>query len=444
MVDREKTMKNFYEQKDFMEDKIKSGIEANRKGWFKINFIDSAGNPLKGGKVTVKQKTSEFKFGCNAFKLGCFKKDEQNADYEEKIKKLFNMVTLPFYWDDFEPQDGKMRFDKNSPFIDRRIPPEFGLEFCKKNGIEAKGHPLFWHPMLPDWLPDDFDKIKPYWTRRLEEIAKRYDGVIREFDCINECVSVPLLHRERKPGEPTYRNCKPIDGRFPEWAFKQTAHYFKKSKLVLNETAGPWGDQYRDALSAYYLLIENLLNKGCQIDVIGLQYHNFNTPETMPELANEFYNPMRLFRVMDLYSRFGKPLSVSEITIPGADEELQAEIVKNLYSIWFSSANIESIIYWNLGDNCAITSDDHEGWAEDIYKSGFFRNDFTNKPAYDVLDELINHEWRTNLCYDETKDNTMFKAFYGDYEVSVERDGKKVTRDLHLSKNGWEEFNFVF
>ena len=164
----------------------------------------------------------------------------------------------------------------------------------------------------------------------------------------------------------------------------------------------------------------------------------------MPELASEFYNPMRLFKVMDLYSRFNKPLSVSEITIPGADEELQAEIVKNLYSIWFSSANMESIIYWNLGDNCAITSDDHEGWAEDIYKSGFFRNDFTNKPAYDVLDELINHEWRTNLCYDEIKDNTMFKAFYGDYEVSVERDGKKVTRDLHLSKNGWEEFNFIF
>ena len=161
LVDREKTMKNFYEQKDMMEDKIKSGIEANRKGWFKINFVDKDGNHLKGGKVTVKQKTSEFKFGCNAFKLGCFKKDEQNADYEEKIKKLFNMVTIPFYWDDFEPEQGKPRFEKDSPFIDRRIPPELALEFAKKNNIEVIGHPLFWQVMLPKWLPDDFEKIKP-------------------------------------------------------------------------------------------------------------------------------------------------------------------------------------------------------------------------------------------------------------------------------------------
>ena len=444
LVDREKTMKNFYEQKDMMEDKIKSGIEANRKGWFKINFVDKDGNHLKGGKVTVKQKTSEFKFGCNAFKLGCFKNDEQNADYEEKIKKLFNMITIPFYWDDFEPEQGKPRFEKDSPFIDRRIPPELALEFAKKNNIEVKGHPLFWQVMLPKWLPDDFEKIKPYWTERLKQIAERYDGVIREFDCVNECVSVPLLDYEPHTKDTGYRNSKPIDGRYPEWAFKQTAHYFKKSKLVLNETAGPWSDQWRGALSAYYLLIENLINKGCQIDVIGLQYHNFNIPETMPDLAAEFYNPSRLYKVMDLYSHFNKPLSVSEITIPGADEELQAEIVKYLYSIWFSSKNMESIIYWNLGDNCAIASENREGWGEDAYKSGFFRNDFTNKPAFDVVDELINKEWRTNLCYDETKDNTMFKAFYGDYEVTVERDGKKLTRDLHLSKNGFDEFYFEF
>ncbi len=442
MLDNQKILQNFHAQKELMEDKIQNGIEANRKGYFKLNFIDQDNKPVAGAKVTVKQKTSAFKFGCNLFKLGCFKKDEDNADYAEKFAKLFNMATLPFYWDDFEPQKGKMRFDKDSPFIDRRIPPELGLEFCQKHNIEAKGHPLFWQVMLPEWLPDDYEQLKPHWTDRLEAIAKRYDGVIRSFDCVNECISVPLLKTEPRHNS-GYRNYKPLKGVYPEWAFKQTAHFFKKSKLVLNETAGPW-DDYKQELSPYYLLAENLILKGCQVDIIGLQYHNFNTPENMVDLNAKYYNPMHLYKVMDTYGQLGRPLSVSEITVPGYDDALQAEILKNLYRIWFSHKNMESIIYWNLGDNCAISAANREGWAEDAYKSGLINNDFSEKLSYQVLDQLINKEWRTNLTIETKDSHTYFKAFYGDYEITAVHNGKVITRELHLSRDGYDEFQFVF
>lgn len=442
-MDVKATMRCFSEQKELMEDKVMSGIEANRKGYFRINFIDGQGKPIKGAKVTIRQKTSEFKFGCNIFKLGCFKKDEDNAKYEEYFKQLFNMATLPIYWESFEPEDGKMRFEKDSPFIDRRIPPEAALEFCKKNNIEPKGHPLFWQAMLPSWLPDDYEQIKPYWMRRLKAIAERYDGVIPSFDCVNECISVPMLDSEPNCFENSYRNQKPIRGKYPEYAFEHTAHFFQKSRLVLNETTSPWSE-YKRELSPYYLFAENLLLKGAQIDVIGLQFHNFNSPDDMPKLAAVEYNPTRLYKVMDTYANLGRPLSVSEITVPGYDEDMQAEAVCNLYKIWFSHPAMESIIYWNLGDNCAITSNDREGWSEDVYKSGFFRNDFTKKPVFDRLDDLINHQWRTNLDLDVNDHFTYFKAFYGDYEVSAVHDGKIVKRDLHLSKNGYDEFFFEF
>jgi len=440
MLDRERLLKNFIEQQDLMEDKIQHGIESYRKGYFKINLTDEKGEPLNGGEISIRQKSHDFKFGCNIFKLKCFETEEENRLYEEKFKKLFNLAVAPFYWDTFEPENGNMRFDKNSSFIDRRIPPEIVLGFCEENNIEVKGHPLYWQVMVPDWLPKDYEEFKLYFIRRLEEISKRYDGVIKTFDCINEVTCVPMLDDEPHIKDTHYRNFNPLNGEYAEWAFKETAHHFRKSRLVLNETSAPWDSGFKKEVSHYYLLAENLINKGCKIDVIGLQYHNFNKPDDMYSLTDYYYNPKHLYKVMDCYSKFNRPLSVSEITIPGYDDEIQAETIRNLYRIWFSQKNMESIVYWNLGDNCAISGS--SGWEEDAFKSGLIRNDFSEKPSYAVLDELINKEWKTNLDLHIDKDHVYFKAFYGEYEVTVIRDGKEIKRDLHLSKNGYDEFYF--
>ena len=94
--------KKFREQHELMEDKIKLGIESHRKGYFKICFTDGEGNPVRGARLKIRQKTHEFRFGANLFKLGCFASDEENALYEERFSNLFNMATLPFYWSDFD------------------------------------------------------------------------------------------------------------------------------------------------------------------------------------------------------------------------------------------------------------------------------------------------------------------------------------------------------
>ena len=106
-------------------------------------------------------------------------------------------------------------------------------------------------------------------------------------------------------------------------------------------------------------------------------------------------------------------------------EEKQAFILENFYTLWFSHPAVEAITYWHFVDGTAGT--------EDVYNSGFFRRDFTKKKAYDVLDNLVNKKWRTNLSFPEAASERHFRAFYGKYKVSFEHNGKRVEKFTILS-----------
>jgi GH35 family endo-1,4-beta-xylanase len=128
--------------------KIKYGTEMYRKGFGHITLVDSDGNELSAAGIKLKQKSHEYKFGCNAFMLGSFPDAERNQRYEEEFASLFNLAVLPFYWSWIEPEKGKPRFSDDGNFVYRRPAPDRVLEFCNKHNITPKGHPLCWHHRL--------------------------------------------------------------------------------------------------------------------------------------------------------------------------------------------------------------------------------------------------------------------------------------------------------
>ena len=75
------------------------------------------GKALAGKPVKITQKNHAFKYGANIFMLDEFETVEKNEIYREKFPELFNLATLPFYWNSLEPEKGNFRFDKNSPQI---------------------------------------------------------------------------------------------------------------------------------------------------------------------------------------------------------------------------------------------------------------------------------------------------------------------------------------
>ena len=120
MNDRRKVLDLFEEQKDIMDQKISEGIEKYRKGDCNIKIVDQNGAVISGATIRLKQKSHEFRFGANLFMLDELETEEKNEKYKKYFSDVFNMATLPFYWDSLEPERGNPRYGKDSKKVYRR------------------------------------------------------------------------------------------------------------------------------------------------------------------------------------------------------------------------------------------------------------------------------------------------------------------------------------
>ena len=439
MNDRRKVLELFDEQEDSWKQRSADGIERYRKGDGKLTVVDKEGKPVLNAKIKLTQTNHEFRFGANIFMLDELETEEKNEAYKKAFADVFNMATLPFYWDATEPEKGKQRYDKDSPKIYRRPPIDLCIEFCEKHGIEPREHALAYDVAFPKWLYSaSVDECKKELERRFSEIAERYADKIPTIEVTNEL--------EWVKGKTKFYDAPD----FIEWCFKTAEKYFPQNKLCINEHAAlVWNDSCR-VTDKYYAYTEATMLKGARIDAIGVQYHLFYKAKDLYEKTRLLLNPEQLFRIMDLYSNFGKPLQITEITVPAYsweadDEQLQAEIIEKLYSIWFSHPNVEQIIYWNLVDGYAHFADpDPEKvkasqgdmtLGENYYYGGLLRFDLSPKPAYFRIKELLQKKWHTEIeLVTDKNGNANFRGFYGDYSADVTFDGQAITTQFSLSK----------
>ena len=448
MFERKKILELFEEQKEMVEQKVCEGIEKYRKGDAEIVITNRDGQAVPGAKVHIKQKNHAFRFGANLFMLDELETDEKNEAYKKYFADVFNMATIPFYWTDLEPEKGKPRYEKNSPRVYRRPAPDLCIEFCEKHGIEPREHALAYEAFFPKWLYGASDEvIKRELERRYAEIAERYADKIRTIEVTNE-----MQWMQGKTGfydAPDY----------VEWCTKLAEKYFPDNQIGINEsTSLSWEDRCR-ATDKYFAYVEATMLKGARIDAIGMQYHLFYRREDAYERTRRTLNPESLYRHMDLYSGLGKPLQITEVTVPSysweaEDEALQAEIIEKLYSIWFSHPNVEQIIYWNLVDGYAHlwdpspekikASQGDMTIGENYYYGGLLRFDMSPKPAYYKIKELTQKVWHT-----ETEKNTnengiaSFRGFFGEYELQITAEGKTVTRNIQFSAGANKKIEVV-
>lgn len=439
MTDRKTLLKLFDEQADAWQKRAADGIEQYRKGDATLTLRDQSGAPIQNARIKVTQRAHEFRFGVNLFLLDELESARKNEQYKQYISETFNMATLPFYWNATEPECGKTRYAKDSVPMYRRPAIDRCIEFCAQHGIEPREHGLAYEQFFPTWLYGaETAEVKRALERRYAEIAERYANRIHTIEVTNEM--------EWKKGRTPFYD----EPDYVEWCFKLAEKYFPHNQLVINEhTACPWIDRCRST-DKYYAYIEANLLKGARIDAIGMQFHIMKSREQECELAQYLYNPESLYRHMDLYARLGKPLQVTEVTIPAfsgdpEDEAVQAELLKRLYTVWFSHPNMEQIVYWNLVDGYAHlwdpsperirASQGDMTLGENVARGGLVRFDMTPKPAFLALKELIEREWHTEeQLVTDADGHADFRGFYGTYDVETEVDGRIQAHTVKLSK----------
>ncbi len=413
--------------------RIDGGIEQNRKGNLKLTFKDKEGKPISGVTVEAKQKNHEFRFGANIFMLDEFENEEKNAAYREKFP-IFNLATLPFYWNAVEPVEGQHRYAKGSPKLYRRPPIDLCLEYCAERGIEPKCHCLNYEHFKPSWMFGlTVDEHKRKLEKRFRELSERYSKIIPTWEVTNETFN------RREPGESSFY----FEDDYVEWSFRMADRYFPANRLIINDYF--WLEhQQQDVANRdpYYMQIQRLFFNGItHLDSIGLQFHSFFPKDDERRMAGFRYNPEYLFERLDLYAKLGKKMQITEMTLSAfsnseEDEDVQAELVRQIYSLFFSHANMEAIIYWNLVDGYAAFAPQGDMAAgENKYFGGLVRFDMTEKPSYKMLKHLINEEWHTETTAisDENGVATV-RGFYGDYELVAHYDGKEIPFSYLISE----------
>jgi len=328
---------------------------------------------------------------------------ELNRKYEAAFTKLFNFATLPFYWRELEPQQGKLRFKEGSDSIWRRPPPDETVKWCKEHGIVAKGHQLLYvkSKFMPDWISrTDSNTLKALASKRMTQLAKRYGNEVPVWDAVNEDMA-----RLKNPAQ-----WDQVPHDFLSWAFKKADSLFpKSSQLIINDETKT--SHYNT--QEYVDMVNGLLQQHIRVDGIGIQFHMLTVKAF---LSGEAYTPAIMHNAYQKLSSIGKPLWITEITVPTQGKDglrNQASIVSNIYKLWFSEPKMKGITWWNLGDGTAFG-------AENNFLGGLLDTAMNPKPSYEVLDKLINHDWKTNITLKtDSKGEVNYRGFYGKYSIQV-------------------------
>jgi len=460
--------------------KIDQDIEKNRKADAVLNF---KGLPT-GTAITVKQVSHDFLFGAQIFNFNQLGSYKLNAKYKELYGTLFNSATIPFYWNNFEMQPNRPRFreeywdteeywnkvkdPKKQPNW-RRPATDPVVKFCKSKGIHLHGHTIIWGNghSWPKWFFDQYwpkeekenldkltkeeikempseeiEKLAPVFfhalnrlaEKRIVELANYYGDQINSWDVVNE--SSGDFHGQSVTGDAV---CKSeygwMHGDYAYHGFKTAGEAFPDNvQLFINDYNR--ADTPERTAENYANQVKDLLAHDCRIDAMGSQMHLFKDQQIFDIVAGKpLESPQWQWNKMDAISKAGLPIHLSEITItsPVGDEKgqkIQAIIARNLYRLWFSIKPMMGITWWNVVDDCGANGEPSV--------SGLFTRDMKPKLSFFALNNLINHEWKTNTTVIVGKDGiARFRGFKGRYLISWKNsDGEEQNTKFYLKEDG--------
>lgn len=392
---------------------VEERIEKHRKGRATLKVLGPDGQPLPAGTdLRIRQTRHKFLFGCNIFKLGRCRTDEDNAAYGERFAGLLNFATLPFYWWTYERQKGQPADERTEEIV----------RWCKEHEVTTKGHPLAWNFVDPRWLAGTPEEIMQLQIERVGRCVERFKGDIGIWDVVNEATHYDRAELKRNAPKLTEAIARIGIGEYVRRAFKAARQANPQATLLINDyrTDPPYADN----------VIAELKGEGGRpmYDVIGIQSH----------MHGAYWGAARAWEVCERFARFNVPLHFTETTVVSGPkqesgwtttpegEQRQAEHVADFYTVLFSHPAVEAITWWDFSDQ--------DAWQR--APAGLVRSDMSPKPAYERLHDLIKGKWWTKTEARTASGATVpFRGFLGHYEVEARQGDRRFAGQFVLDKD---------
>ena len=375
-------------------------IESHRKQNVVLTVLQN-GKTVEGATVKIEMTRHEFLFGCNIFKWGNCATAEQNEQYQARFADVFNFATIGFYGWSFEPVQGKRQYER----VDRV------LDWCEKNNIRAKGHPLAWNFIDPNWAKNlSEDELYRWQMEYVLQCPQHYRDKINTWDAINEVVKWDRDDCWKQAPKLTALMESHGAIEYAKTCFREARKGNPDATLLINDYMS--GTEYAE-------LIEQLTDENGKplYNAIGQQSH----------MHSDLWDNERLWTTCERYTKFGVPIHFTELTLLSSSdkyqwgqsgglpttpegEKKQAEEIVRIYTMLFSHPSVEAITWWDLSDQGA--------WMN--VPAGLLRRDMTAKPAYEALRKLVRETWATHeTLKTDAEGKASLRAFRGEYNVTV-------------------------
>ena len=347
-------------------------IEQIRKRNATVNFARSNGAPVEGLSVQAVQISQAFPFGSAL-------RDNFTNDpvYAEFFKTHFKWATIEWMsqWYATEQSQG---------FEDYSL-VDASLEFCEQNGIDLKGHALFWgqESTRPDWLSDlSASALQQAMENRITSAVTRYGSRLFGWDVNNE-----MLHND------FFKNN--LGESIRTWMFTRARELNPDIKLFLNE----YDLSVSEARATRYrALADSLISGGADVGGVGFQSH-----------FNGRMSPKGLEIGMEPFSDSGLGIWFTEFDTTHPDPEQRAASLEDFYRYAFSRPESQGIIMWGF-------------WAGSHWRgpdASLVDLDWSINAAGQKYFELMD-EWTTEVEGSSSADGSFeFRGFHGSYLVTT-------------------------
>ena len=355
-------------------------IEKVRKAGLTVKVVDAAGRPVRAA-VRVTETRSLFRWGTAAPADRLVNHANSNdVRFQQEVKRLYNTVVLE---SDLKWQNA----DANPRGVEKA---EQAIAWLHANGIQVRGHNLVWGssklspPRLKDMTPD---QARQAVQAHVRDFARRFRGKVYVWDVVNEASNETDLWE--RIGWETFADTY-------KWAREEDPDVL----LAYNDYHALDAPDSPNAVTERER-IQYLIDHQAPLDVLGEQAHLGPTLIPISDVVTR----------LDALASFGKRIEITEFDLGVPDDAVHAQYVRDFLTATFAQPAVDGFIQWGFWEGSHWRAKDG---------AAMFRRDWSKRPGELAYEDLVLHQWRTNVTGKTDAAGTYaVRGFLGDYDVLV-------------------------